>query len=109
MEQCISDLEDQGMDDAEDVCQILWEEHSYKQQVRAKTRELLRRVDERIAREYEASAAGQARRHHEETTANFTAQALKHQDPPKKVYERTTPTWRGVKLPAFTWRGKKIY
>lgn len=26
MEQCISNLEDQGVDDAEEVCETLWEE-----------------------------------------------------------------------------------
>ena len=108
MEQCISDMEDQGIEDAEDVCQILWEERSYKQQLRARTIANIRRVDERLAREYAASPAGQNKRHQQETLANFTAQALKHRDPPKPVYDRTTPTWRGVKLPGLTWRGRKI-
>jgi HK97 family phage prohead protease len=108
MEQCIANLEGQGIGDAEEVCQILWEERAYKQQVRARARALIRQGDERMAREYAASAAGQAKRHHQETIAAFEARARQHLDPPKPVYDPVTPTWRGVKLPPLTWRGKRV-
>jgi HK97 family phage prohead protease len=117
MDECISNLEDQGIDDAEDVCQILWEERANKQQSRARALAAIRRVDERLAREYAASPAGQAKRLEAETLANFERLARRHpQDPPKPTEggpttwrgADLTPRWRGQKLPGLTWRGRKI-
>jgi HK97 family phage prohead protease len=40
-----------------------------------------------------------------ETLAAYEAQARKHRDPVAPPFDNT---WRGVKLPPLTWRGKKI-
>jgi HK97 family phage prohead protease len=79
-------------------------------EVRAKALATVRRIDERIAREYEASPAGQKQRQHEETLANFTRaqQRSAPQDPPPFVPKGDYGTWRGVKLLGPTWRGKPI-
>ena len=78
-------------------------------EVRARAIATLKRVDDRIAAEYAASPAGQSKRHTQETIEAFTrANQRLPQDQPKPTYERYTPTWRGVKLPGLTWRGKKI-
>jgi HK97 family phage prohead protease len=69
-----------------------------------------REVD-RLVAEYEASWAGQIARQHDEMIAGYTAQALKHRDPPKTPHDPNSApygTWRGVKLPGPTWRGKKV-
>jgi len=111
MEECISNLEDQGVDDAEAVCAIMWEESAATAAVRARTIAVLNKVDARLAREYEASAAGQAKRHTEETIANFTRtqQRLVPHDPPPYVPNGQYVTWRGQKIDLrMTWRGKKI-
>ena len=79
-------------------------------EVRARALATLKRIDEWIAREYEASAAGQAKRHTQETIEAFTRASNRlPQDPPPLVPSGDGyGTWRGQKLPGPTWRGKPI-
>jgi HK97 family phage prohead protease len=78
--------------------------------VRARALAALKRADELIAREFEASAAGQRKKYEEEIIAAYTRQAKRHpQDPlPFTPSEGGHGTWRGEKLPGPTWRGKPI-
>jgi hypothetical protein len=72
--------------------------------------EMDRRIDERIAAEYDASAAGQAKRHQQEIIEAFTRASNRlPQDPPPFVPSGDGyGTWRGQKLPGPLWRGKPI-
>jgi hypothetical protein len=82
--------------------------HSRALEVRARALATIRRIDERIAREYAASPAGQQKQQEAETLAMFEAQARNHVDPVEPTIEGQSQTWRGVKLPGLTWRGKRI-
>jgi HK97 family phage prohead protease len=63
----------------------------------------------KIVREEMKSASWQSKRHTQEIIEAFTRTAQRlPQDQPKPTFERSTSTWRGVKLPGLTWRGKKI-
>jgi HK97 family phage prohead protease len=111
MEQCISDLEGEGVEDAEQVCQIIWQERRLEHALKARANAMaeVKRIDDQIASEY--SWEEQIRRQREQTIANWTRHALKHRDPPKQPHDPVNApygTWRGVKLPGPTWRGKPI-
>jgi HK97 family phage prohead protease len=79
-------------------------------ETRAKALATVRRIDERIAAEYDASAAGQAKRHQQEIIEAFTRASNRlPQDPPPFVPSGDGyGTWRGQKLPGPLWRGKPI-
>jgi HK97 family phage prohead protease len=78
-------------------------------EVRARAMAQIREGDERRAREYAASPAGQQQQHLADVAAAFEAQAMKHLDPPKKTFEGQSQIWRGQKVDLRpTWGGKKI-
>jgi HK97 family phage prohead protease len=62
--------------------------------------DIFNRRGRRLSDTLEKIAERQAR-----TRAAYEAQARSHRDPPKPAFDNT---WRGVKLPGLTWRGKKI-
>jgi HK97 family phage prohead protease len=81
---------------------------AHSQEVRAKAEALLKRIDDRLMAEYEASWEGQLQRQRDGIEARRWRAP---QDPPKPTHDsRNAPygTWRGVKLPGPTWRGKPI-
>jgi HK97 family phage prohead protease len=87
------------------------EEQLLAQALKARDRAMaeVKRIDDQIASQY--SWTEQQRRQTEQTIASWTRHALKHRDPPKPTHDPVNApygTWRGVKLPGPTWRGKPV-
>lgn len=77
---------------------------------RARAVAAVARVEAQIAQAYDASPAGQSKRHTQQIIENFTRVNQRLPQDPKPVASSGGGygTWRGQKLPGPTWRGKPI-
>ena len=112
---CIAILEQEDRENLAASMQLP-ETHAQKvaraKAVRARAEKVIADSNAREVRDraeaYANSPAGQQQLAYEQTVAGFTAAAAAHADAPKPVIEPQVQTWRGVKLPGQSWRGRKV-